>query len=35
MALMDNPVPTLKAMYRDPGGYMGVLAAEALKTVGK
>ena len=35
MVLMDNPVPALKAMYRDPGGYMGTLATEALKTVGK
>jgi hypothetical protein len=35
MALMDNPVPALKAIYRDPAGYMGALAAEAVKTVGK
>ena len=35
MALMDNPVPALKAIYRNPGGYMRTLAEEALKTGGK
>lgn len=35
MALFADPVPALKAMYQNPGGYLGGLAAEALKTVGK